>query len=227
MRERWWILPLTCILAALPFGAAFWVYGDLSPWIEVTPGVFVSSGRDGIWVLPTVNAALTAVLYPVTNRGGKRLEKAGKAAERETDIMEVLPWIRAFLAAWLTAVCLAVIYGYHIQDAGSVTGDLIGRVSAFALGAGTALFALGLPHATKRNVLALRFVYTERSLQVWLRVHTVGARVLYVTGTVMIVLAVLLRGFWAAGAAGLALFSALVLLYLFAKGLYEDEFRSL
>ena len=225
MREKWWIFPLYGLLAALPLGAAFRVYLHLSPWIAITPGIYVPSGRNGIWVLPIVNLLFAIALYHLTAKLGKVRADRAKAAGRETDILQVLPGTRVCLLAFLSGICLAVVYGYHILDTGQMTMALIGRIVAFVSGAYTALFALRLPRATRKNMLALRFRFTEKSDQVWLRVHKLGARLLYVTGAVMMGTAFLLSGLQAAFSAIVALCSALLTLCLYARKLYEDEFR--
>jgi len=223
MRERWWILPLYCLLAALPLGAAFWVYRQIPAWIESIPGVYVPTGRAYIWILPLVHGALAVGLYVLTRKMSKgvlaRLEEAGQ----ETDLPRVLPWIRLFLLLWLTAICLGVIYGHYVLDINTAL-SLIGRASAVIPGVGVSAWALRLHEATRKNVLALRFVYTEKSSQIWLSVHKLGARVLYITGVIMVGTGFLLQGVRAVGIAFLALLLALFLLYLYAKHLYEREF---
>jgi len=212
-------------LAALPLWAAFWVYIELPGWIEAVPGVFVPSGREGIWALPILNVILAGALYPLLRKMGQISHDRAKAMERETDVLQVLPLIRLFLMIWLTAICLVVVYGYHVLDMGRVTAEWIGRVSAFVPGVGVTLFAMGLPRAKQHSVLTLRFVYTERSFQVWLQVHKLGTIVLYLTGAIMVGAAFLLSGLWAVITAGLALGSGLFALYLYAKWLYENEFH--
>jgi len=206
-------------------GAAFWVYGTLPAWIEVLPGRFEPSGRNGIWLLPLVHLCLAVGLYGLMAKMGKTAAEQAEARGKETDLLQKLPWIRLFLFVWLSGICLAVIYSYHMLDiGGSVMFSLIGRVSALVMGAGVAIWALGLSDATHKNVLTLRFSYTERSFQVWLRVHKTGARVLYVAGAILIVAAFLLSGLWALVTAFVTLLSALAGLYLYAKYLYESEF---
>ncbi|MCL2589236.1 MAG: SdpI family protein, partial [Oscillospiraceae bacterium] len=222
---RWFLLPFYCLLAALPLVAAFWVYQGLSPWFEVTPGVFVPSGRGGVWLLPAVNVCLAAALYILTHKMGKAAAEKAKREGFETDILQLLPGIRLFLMAFLSATCLSAVYGYYALDAGQLTGELIGRVSAFIPGIGVSLFALRLPRATKKNVLALRFSYTLRSTQVWPKVHKLGAWTLYIAGAIMVGTAFLLSGLQAVMAAAFALGAVLFALYLYAKHLYEDEFR--
>jgi len=223
MRERWWILPLYCLFAVLPLGAAFWVYGQIPSWVESMPGVYVSTGRGYIWILPLLHVALAGGLYVLTGKMSKGVLEGMKEAGQETDLPRVLPWMRLFLLLWLTAICMAVIYGHYVLDLG-IALSLIGRVSAVIPGVGTSVWALGLHDATRKNVLALRFVYTMQSQQIWLSVHKLGARVLYVTGAIMVGTGFLLEGLRALGIAVLALFSALFILYLYAKHLYETEF---
>jgi len=223
MRERWWILPLYCLFAVLPLGAAFWVYGRIPAFIESMPGIYVPTGRVYVWILPLVHVILAIGLYVLTRNMGKSVLAKMEALSQETDLLRVLPWIRLFLLLWLTAISLAVVYGHYVLDLG-IALSLIGRVSAVIPGVGVSVWGLGLSHASRKNVLALRFVYTMQSPQVWLSVHKLGARVLYITGAIMVGTGFLLHGLRAAGIACLALLSAVFLLYLYAKHLYEREF---
>ena len=224
MRVRWWNLPLYCILAVLPLGAAFWAYGMIPNWVEVMPGVYVPTERHFIWVLPMLHVLLAIGLYVLTQKMSKKVLAHMEEAGRKTDLADVLPWLRLFLLVWLTAICLAVVYGHYVLDTGQMTLALIGRASAVIPGAGVSVWALRLPMATRETVLALRFVYTEKSPQVWLRIHKLAVPVLYVTGALMILAGILFSGLQAVGIALLALFSALLVLYLYAKYLYENEF---
>ena len=103
--------------------------------------------------------------------------------------------------------------------------ELLGRIVAFVFGIGTAIFATRLPRATKDKKLALRWKYTKRSPQVWLRIHELGMRVLYGAGALMAGAAFLWSGILALATAALILLLALSGLYFYAKFLYEDEFR--
>jgi len=225
MQKAWWLAPLYWLLAAAPLAAAFWVFRQLPTVIYITPATPVPSGRAYVFVLPAVNFALAAGLYPLSQKLGKALEQKALEAGCATDITEVLPAIRVFLMAWLAGICGAVIYGYYNLDTGRITAELLGRVAAGIPGFGTALFALRLPRATKNNTLALRWAYTVQSPQVWFKVHKLATPVLYCTGAIMVATAFLASGLWAAVTAGFALFSALFLLYFYAKHLYENEFR--
>jgi len=188
---------------------------------EVMPGVYESTGRNLIWVLPILHVFLATGLYILTQDMSKRVVVRMEEAGRRTDIAQVLPWVRLFVLLWLTALCLAVIYGYYMQETAM---PLIGRVSAVIPGFGVSAWALHIPHATHENVLALRFLYTERSQQVWLRIHKIGARVLYGAGALMMGAGFLLQDLQATLLASLALISALLVLYLYAKHLYESQF---
>ena len=221
----WWLTPLYWILVALPLGAAFWVFLRLPAMISIAPGITIPSGRGGVFLLPAVNGVLSVVLYLLTGRLAKSIAKKALEEERQTDIAQVLPAIRVFFMVWLSAMAGAVVYGFHIMDTGRMTSALLGRVIAFVPGGGAALLALRLPHATKNSTLALRWNSTEQSPQVWLRIHRLAARTLYLTGVVMVASAFLTSGIWAAVAAGVALGSAMFGLYLYARWLYEDEFR--
>ena len=218
-------MPLYWLLAALPLGAAFWVFLHLPAMISIAPGIMIPSGRVGVFLLPAINGVLSVVFYLLTGRLAMSIEKQALDEERQTDIAQVLPAIRVFFMAWLSAMALAVVYGFHIMDTGRMTSALLGRVIAFVPGVGAALLALRLPHATKNSTLALRWNATEQSPQVWLRVHRLAARILYLTGIIMVASAFLASGLWAAVTAGVALGSAVFGLYLYARWLYEDEFR--
>jgi len=218
-------MPLYWLLAALPLGAAFWVFLHLPAMISIAPGIMIPSGRVGVFLLPAINGVLSVVFYLLTGRLAMSIEKQALDEERQTDIAQVLPAIRVFFMAWLSAMALAVVYGFHVMDTGRMTGALLGRVIAFVPGVGAALLALRLPHATKNSTLALRWNATEQSPQVWLRVHRLAARILYLTGIIMVASAFLASGLWAAVTAGVALGSAVFGLYLYARWLYEDEFR--
>jgi len=213
------------MIAAAPLGAASWVFTNLPTVIQVAPDIFVPSGRAGVWGLPLLNALFAVILYLLTGKMASAAEAKAKEADQETDLREVLPGIRVFVMAFLSGICLAVVYGYYVVDVSGITVGLIGRVFALVPGVGTAVFAMRLPRVTQKNILALRWVYTERSPQVWLAVHKLGAPVLYITGACMVGTGFLLDGPWAAVTAGFALFSALFGLYLYARRLYEDEFR--
>jgi len=207
-------------------GAAFWVFSTLPEVIYVSHTVAVPSGRAGVWVLPGVNVLLAIVLYFLMGRMAEKAHAKAVDQGRPTDIVQVLPRIRVFLMAWLTGICGAVVYGYYVMDMGGITAALIGRVTAFVPGVGVLLFAMGLKRATKHSTLALRWGYTVKSPQVFQKVHKLGTPVLYVTGTYMIVMSFPVRGgLGAVLTAGLALGSALFVLYLYAKHLYDDEFR--
>ena len=226
MRRHWWLDPLYWLFAAAPLAAAFWVFHTLPEMIDLSPTVAVPSGRAGVWVLPGVNALLAIVFYLLTGRMTEQAYTKAIEQERPTDIPQTLPRIRVFLMAWLSGVCGAVVYGYYVMDMGSITAALTGRVTAFVPGVGVVLFAAGLPRATKHSTLALRWRYSVRSPQVFQTVHKLGTPILYITGAFMVVVA-----FWGRGGlgavlpAGLALGSALFVLYLYAKHLYDDEFR--
>ena len=224
MSRHWWLTPLYWIIAVAPLAAAFWVFLRLPAAIHVTPTTLVPTGRAGVWGLPIANVLFAAALPWLTGKMAPMAEAKGMEADLAADMGRVLPWVRVWLMALLSGICLAAVYGHYVLDTG-VTLALIGRVAAFVPGAGTAVFALGLPHRKQTDILALRWVYTKRSPQVWLRVHKLGAPVLYATGAVMVGTALLADGLWAAATAGFALFSALLGLYLYAKHLYEDEFR--
>jgi len=209
------------MLAVLPLGAAFRIYGMIPAFAEVMPGVYESTGRNFVWVLPILHVFLATGLYLLTRDMSKRIVARIEGTGRKTDLAQVLPWLRLFVLLWLTAICLAVIYGYYVQESAM---PLIGRISAVIPGLGVSVWALHISHATHENVLALRFIYTERSLQVWLRVHQVGARVLYGAGAVMMGAGILLQGLQAVFLAFFALICALLMLYLYARHLYESEF---
>ena len=225
MRERPWLLPLYWALAALPLAAAFWAYLRLPAMIYVTPTLPIPSGRAGVWPLPALNAALGMVLYVLSGRMCKTAQTKALEQDRPTDIGEILPGIRLYVMTFLSALALAVVYGHYTLEGTWGIAPLLGQVAAFMTGIGTALFALQLPRATKNNILALHWRYTEQSPQVWLKVHKLATPILYLTGALMLLTAVLLDGLWAALTAAFALFSALFALYLYAKRLYEDEFR--
>ena len=225
MRKHWWLAPLYWLLAVAPLAAAFWVFRNLPDVIYVTPTVRLPTGRAGVWVLPAVNVVISVLLYVLTEKMGRAVEAKAAEAERKTDILQVLPVIRVFFAALLTGMCFAVVYGHYVLDAGRLTAALLGRVLAFVPGVGMALVGMRLSHATAENILALRWTYTERSQQIWLKTHKLGAGVLYASGAIMVGTAFLLSGLWAAITAGFALFSSLFGLYLYAKHLYENEFR--
>lgn len=224
MHKQWWVLPLYCLLAVLPLGAAFWVSGRIPAWVEIMPGVYAPTDRHFVWILPILHVLLAIGLYIFTREGSKRVLAQLEEAGRKTDLAHVLPWLRLFLLIWLTAICLAALYGHYVLDMGGIAVPLIGRISAVVPGAGVAVWALRLPHATRENVLALRFAYTEKSPQIWLQIHKSGARVLYVTGVLMVLAGFLFQGLQAAGAAFATLLLALIALYLYAKHLYENEF---
>lgn len=221
----WWLMPLYWILAVLPLGAAFWVFLHLPAVIPVATGVLVPTGREGVFWLPAVNTALAVPLYLLTGRLEKFVTKQALEAGRQTDIAQVLPGIRVFFMAWLSVIGLVVVYGFYNMDTGQMTGALLGRAMAFVPGVGAALLALRLPHATKNSTLALHWVYTAQCPAVWLTVHRLAARILYLTGAVMVATAFLVSGLWAVVAAGVALASAVFGLYLYARWLYEDGFR--
>jgi len=224
MQQGWWLKPLYCLLAVLPLGAAFAVYGRIPAWVESMPGVYVSTGRGYIWVLPLIHVVLAAGLSVLTRQMSKGILARMEERGQETDLLQVVPWIRLFLLLWLTAICLAVVYGRYVLDAGQLTLSLIGRVSAVIPGVGVSAWGLQLSDASLKNLLALRFRYMMQSPQVWLSVHKLAARVLYITGAIMVGTGFLLEGIRAVALALLALVSALFALYLYAKHLYENEF---
>jgi|GEM_PF-1968410 len=221
----WWLAPLYWILAVLPLGTAFWVFLQLPAMIQIAPGLSIPSGRGGVFWLPAANVALSVALYLLTDRLAKSMTKKALEEERQTDIAQVLPGIRVFFMAWLSVVALAVVYGFYTMDTGRATGALLGRVIAFVPGVGVALLALRFPRTTKNSTLALRWVYTEQSPTVWLAVHKLATRTLYLTGVIMVASAFFASGLWAVITAGIALGSAMFGLYLYARWLYEDGFR--
>ncbi|MCL2843196.1 MAG: SdpI family protein [Oscillospiraceae bacterium] len=193
--------------------------------IQIAPGLSIPSGRGGVFWLPAANVALSVALYLLTDRLAKSMTKKALEEERQTDIAQVLPGIRVFFMAWLSVVALAVVYGFYTMDTGRATGALLGRVIAFVPGVGVALLALRFPRTTKNSTLALRWVYTEQSPTVWLAVHKLATRTLYLTGVIMVASAFFASGLWAVITAGIALGSAMFGLYLYARWLYEDGFR--
>ena len=223
--RRWFLVPLYWLLAALPLGAAFWVFGRVPAVVDIAPGLALPSGRAGVFVLPIVNVACSVLIYVVTERMVKLSADRPIPEARPTDIAQVVPVIRVFLIAWLSAMVLVVVYGYFIMDTGRMTEALFGRVTAFAAGIGTALAALSLKDATKQSTIALRWKYTMRSAIVWRRIHALAARMLYVAGALMLGTAFLLAGVWAVLAAGVTLLLVMLGLYLYAGRLYEDAFR--
>ncbi|MCL2828991.1 MAG: SdpI family protein [Oscillospiraceae bacterium] len=209
----------------MPLAAALFVYQSLPDTIQITPTISVSSGRAGVWMLPVVNVLFAGVIYGMMQKLTRALEqKTEFQSAWPLDTLRVLPAIRVFAMSFLTAVCLSVVYGYYVMDTGEVTADLIGRAVALVPGVGTALFAMQLPKATKGNFLALRWYYTERSQQVWLKTHKLGTVLLYAAGGIMVFLAFFASGLQAAISAMSALFLAAITLYVYAKRLYEDEF---
>ena len=209
----------------MPLAAAFFVYQSLPDTIQITPAISVSSGRAGVWILPGVNALFAGVIHGMMGKLSKALEKKTEFhTAPPLDTLRVLPAIRVFVMSFLSAICLSVVYGYYVMDTGEATADLMGRVVALVPGVGTALFAMQLPKATKGCLLALRWYYTERSQQVWLKTHKLGTVLLYATGGIMVFLAFFARGLQAAIPAMLALGLAVITLYIYAKRLYEDEF---
>ena len=225
MNRHWWLAPLYWIIAAAPLAAAFWVFQNLPAVIYLTPTMPVPTGRAGVWGLPIVNVLFAVALPPLTGKMARMAEAKGMEADLTADLHRVLPGIRIWLMAFLSGVCLAAVYGHYVLETSGITLRLVGRVSAFVPGVGVAVFALGLPHRKQKHILALRWTYTERSPQVWLKTHKLGALILYATGAIMVGTAFLADGLWATVTAGFALFSALFGLYLYAKHLYEDEFR--
>jgi len=225
MPRHWWLTPLYWLLAAAPLAAAFWVFLNLPTAIYITPTVRLPLNRAGVWALPLLNICCAVFLYWQSGKIARQIEVRARSEERQTDILQVLPGIRVFFMALLSGMSGVVVYGYYHLDTGGITADLSGRVTALLLGAGVTIFALKLPHATKNNTLALRWTYTERSPQVWLKTHKLGTPILYLTGAIMVGTAFLMSGLWAAITAVFALFSALFGLYLYAKHLYESEFR--
>jgi len=225
MHKHWWLTPLYWLLAAAPLAAAFWVLLNLPPTIYITPTMALAIDRSGMWVLPILNTLFAAILYPLTERMAKSAETKALEAGRATDIATVAPWIRVFLVALLSGICLAVLYGYSILAPASLTTSLIGRVVALVSGLATAVVATQLADATEKNTFALRWTYTERSQNVWLRTHKLGATVLHITGAIMLGTGFFMGGLEAVLATAFALIAALLGLYLYAKRLYEDEFR--
>ena len=225
MGNKWWFLsPLYWILAALPLMAAFWVFLEMPTIVEITPGYTATTGRATVLLLPMVNAAVAALLHIAAGRVTQQIEEQFRTQGRKSDAAAVIPGLKVFMMAYLSAICLAVVYGHYVLDAGHLTGALIGRISALIPGFGMALFAMRLSHATKDSLLALRWHYTEKSNQVWHKTHKLGAGVLYAVGMIMVLTAFLTDGIVAVTAAVLAVSVPYFGLYLYAKRLYEDEF---
>ena len=224
MRNSWWFLaPLFWILAVLPLMAAFWVYLELPETIQVTPEHTMPTGRVGVWPLPIVNLLFAVALHIAAGRIERHLEHHFRTLGRTSDAPVVIPGVKLFMMAHLSAICLSVVYAHYVMDTGRLALSLMGRVSAFVPGIGVALFAMRLPHASKDSLLALRFPYTEKSSQVWLKTHKLGSRVLYAAGAVMVITAFVSDGITAVVTAALALSVSLFVLYLYAKRLYDDE----
>ena len=203
------------------------MYQSLPDTIQIAPTISIPSGRAGVWLLPGVNALFAGVIHGMMGKLTKALEqKTEFHGASPLDTLRVLPAIRVFLMSFLSAICLAAVYGHYVMDTGEATTDLMGRAVALIPGIGTALFAMQLPKATKGSFLALRWYYTERSQQVWLKTHKLGTVLLYATGGSMVCLAFFARGLQAAIPAILALSLAVITLYVYAKRLYEDEFYS-
>lgn len=225
MGARWWFLsPLYWILAALPLMAAFWVFQQMPETIQVTPELSVPTNRAGVWPVPILNACFAVALHLVAGRMEGKLEDRFRALGRTSDAATALPILKIFMILQASAACLALVYGYYVMDA-SLGQALMGRIAAFLFGLGLALYAIRLPHVTMDNLLALRFPYTEKSTQVWLKTHKLGSKVLYAAGAIMVTTAFLSSGVFALTAVFFILFLSLLALYLYAKRLYEDEFR--
>ncbi|MCL2569307.1 MAG: SdpI family protein [Oscillospiraceae bacterium] len=225
MHKHWWLTPLYCFLAVAPLAAAFWTFLNLPPTVYITPTMALAIDRVGMWILPVLNALFAVILHPLTDRMAKSAEAKALDRGRATDIAAVAPWIRVFLLALLSGICLTVVYGHATLAQAPLTTALIGRVIALVSGLGTAVVATQLADASEKNTFALRWSYTERSQNVWLRTHKLGATVLHITGAIMTGTGFLLGGLEAVIAVVFALAFALFGLYLYAKRLYEDEFR--
>ena len=226
MHNRWWFLaPLFWILAVLPLMAAFWVYLEMPEFIQVTPEHTMPTGRAGVWPLPVVNLLFAVALRIAAGRMERHVEDHFRAQGKTSDASVVIPGVKVFMMAYLSAICLSVVYGHYRMDTGGLTLALMGRVSALIPGLGLALFAMQLPHAGKDSLLALRWAYTEKSTQVWLKTHKLGSRALYAAGAVMVLAAFLSSGLTAVVTAVLTLAVSFFSLYLYAKRLYEDEFH--
>ena len=225
MRSRWWFLaPLFWILALVPLMAAFWVFLEMPTTIQITPEEAMPAGRAGVWPLPVVNLLFAFVIHFGAGRVERHLDGHFRALGRKSDASVVIPAAKVFMMAHLSAICLCAVYGYYHMDTGRLALGLMGRVSALIPGIGVALFAMRLPHATKDSLLALRWTYTEKSSQVWLKTHKLGAGVLYAAGALMVLTAFVSGGVTAVVTAALVLALSFFALYLYAKRLYEDEF---
>lgn len=211
------------LFAALPLLAAFLVFRALPLYVPLMPDVYAPSGRAGVWLLPLVNLLFAVLLHSGLERECRKWSARTEHIGGRSDAERTFPAIGLFGMVFLSALTLCVVYSFFIFDDGTRVFALIGRVAAFLSGIGTALFALKMPRATKHSVLALRFSYTMKNSQVWLKTHKMGTPLLYGTGAVMMLSGVAQEGFAALITAGFALLIGLIGLYLYAKRLYDDE----
>ena len=213
------------IFVFVPLMVALWFFQSMPPMIEATSGIYFSTGRVQIWILPTANALFGLLFFPFSRKMAQDLEQNQREQGKSTDILQVLSGIQLYVMLSLSALTLAALYGHTAFDGGASIQNFTSSVLVFALGAGLSLFAWRLPHAAQSSFLALHFSYTHKCQKIWGKTHALAAKVLYAVGAILMLAAFMLSGwiliFFAVFAPAFSLWA----IYHYAKHLYESDFH--
>jgi len=213
------------LFVTLPLMAALWLFQTMPSALEVVPGIYFSTGRGQMWILPIVNALFGCLFFPLSCKMAKNLEQNRREQGKTTDILQVLPGIQAYIAASFAMITLAALHGHTAFDGGVSVQNLTSKAFALVLGAGLSLFALQLPRAGQSSFLALHFSHTHKCQKVWGKTHALAAKVLYAVGAILMLTAFLLSGWMPLFFGTIAPMLSLGALYYYAKYLYESDFH--